>query len=76
MKGVTHGSFLAVLKDGTHLTYVGVFSSHDQWHEYVRHRLQHDRYNLTFFVYAWGSEHQAYTPAEVREVFFGDANRA
>jgi hypothetical protein len=73
---MTHASFLAVLKDGTHRTMTahlpaGNLASFRAW---VRLNTHDIRYTIARFVYAWGGEMQEYTAAEVREVFHGVAD--
>lgn len=70
---MTPGSFLAVLKDGTHRTMTGMFPSADPaaFRRWVRQHTHDIRYNIARFVYAWGGEMQEYTASEVREVYHG-----
>jgi hypothetical protein len=73
---MTHGSTLAILKDGRHRTMQGIFASHAEFHRHVADTYREVRYNLERFWYAWGHEAQEYTPPEVREVFFADIGAA
>ena len=65
-----YGSFLAVLKDGTHVSASGRFASHADFKGMVANYMLAHRYNVERFFYAWDHEAQEYTGAEVREVYF------
>ena len=67
---MTHGSFMAVMNDGKHVTAFGVFATSVQFREWVRQMLTDKTYGIRRFYYAWGFQCQEYTAAEVREVFF------
>ncbi len=72
---MTYGSFLAITKDCVHIAMSGQWSHYDAYKARIADMLRENRYNLVFFVYAWGDEHQEYTPAEVREVYFSEPPR-
>ncbi len=69
----TEGSFLAVLRDGSHVRYSSYFWSFAEFKNAVRNYLGDDNAKMLFkFFYAYGLEVQEYTPAEMRRVFFGE----
>jgi hypothetical protein len=65
-----HGSALAIFKDGNHRAVNGIFDSFASFKSHIADVYREQRYNIAFFVYGWGTEHQEYTPGEVREMFF------
>jgi hypothetical protein len=64
------GSYLAVLKDGTHRANSVVLPTADSFHGFVSDELCPVRYQIQKFVYAVGREMQVYNGAEFREVYF------
>lgn len=69
----TKGSFLAVMRDGTHITHSSYYFRRDEFKRDVRHRLYAtDLADVLKFYYDYGTESQEYTPGDVAEVFFGD----
>ncbi len=59
-----HGSFLAVLVGGRHITMTGVFSTAAEFHAWVTEQTALAPRCVIHFVYAYGSECQEYTPSE------------
>ena len=68
----TEGTFLAVLKNGQHVTYSSYYFRFESFKADVAAHLRGRAVDVIRFYYAFGTESQAYTPGEVLEVFFGE----
>ena len=67
---MTHGTAFAVLTDGRHLNLsTQGYEDFRQFAETVRVLFGPQRFQVARFWYAWESEAQEYTPAEMREAF-------
>jgi len=66
------GSFLAVLRNGRHISHSSYYFRIEAFKDNVRAYLRDEIDNVVRFFYAWGRQSQEYTPNEVREVYFSE----